>query len=157
MTTLEKEVRQVVESFMNAGELFTALDVSNKVKLTLPFARHGEVRDLVRNMYTNEMVGAGWARSPIAVTLPNGQQETALLYHLLSDSWDLDNKYDAQRRAQAVFKPGATPLATPVSVPVAPVASAPVASAAVATALSQNARDKWSNLFDNQPSLFPRK
>lgn len=154
MTTLEKEVRQVVEAFMTAGELFTALDVSNKVKLTLPFARHGEVRDIVRNMYTNEMVGQGWARSPIAVTLPNGQQETALLYHLLSDSWDLDNKYDAQRRAQAGFKPGATTLATPVSVPVAPVVAA---APAVATALSQTARDKWSNLFDNQPSLFPRK
>ena len=109
MTQLKDEIRSVVEAFMKNDELFTALDVSNKVKLALPFARHSEVRDEVRALFLTDIEPEGWARSPIPVTLPNGRQETALLYHPLSASWDLDKMYDAQKRAQASFKPGTPP------------------------------------------------
>lgn len=174
MTTLNDEVRSVVESFMKSGELFTALDVSNKVKLALPFARHSEVRDVVRSMFTTDLEPNGWARSPINVTLPNGRTETALLYHLLTDSWDLDNKYDAQKRAQAALRPGvnhsnvtpgpsvaaqAAGVATP-SIPglPTPVRPTPMPKVVPATpAPAQPTRSLWQQLFSSAPSLFPRK
>jgi hypothetical protein len=153
MTTLDSEVRSVVQAFMQSGELFTALDVSNKVKMALPLVRHREVRDLVRGMFTTDIEPAQWARSTITVTLADGSQAEAMLYHPLSDTWDLDNKYDIQKRQQASVKPAqvaaqALGLATPVTVP-APVVAAPVPTPA--------AKDLWAGMFQSQPSLFPRK
>lgn len=164
MSNVEQEVRQVVDSFMKSGELFTALDVSNKVKMALPFARHSEVRDIVRDLFATVMQPASWARTPIDVTLPDGSVREALLYHPLSDSWDLDEKYDAQKRAQAAVKPGQVPVAAPV-VPSATVGSngtvtvtSPVPVTVTAPSVTVlAAKDKWAALFDSQPSLFPRK
>jgi hypothetical protein len=166
MTTLNDEVRSVVESFLKSGELFTALDVSNKVKMALPFARHREVRDVVRAMYTTDIEVAGWARTPINVTLADGSMAEALLYHPLSDAWDLDNKYDLQRRAGGAVKTSPAPVvAAPVAVPatvskgvvtVTPAASIPT-PAPVVTPAAISAKDQWAQLFNSQPSLFPRK
>jgi hypothetical protein len=174
MTQLNDEVRSVVDGFVKNGELFTALDVSNKVKMAMPTARHSEVRDVVRNLFTTDLEPNGWAHTPIQVELTNGQKATALLYHPLSDSWDLDRKYDVQKRAQAAIRPvasttqlpqavaGATSTnqfgwcGTPPPVPqvvVAPVATAPVAAPAKALPT----RALWDQLFNSQPSLFPRK
>lgn len=120
MATLENEVRSVVESFLKSGELFTALDVSNKVKMALPFARHREVRGVVRGLFTTDIEPAGWARTPINVTLPDGSTAEALLYHPLSDSWDLDSKYDAQKRQQASVHSGSGNVPTVVPVVASP-------------------------------------
>jgi hypothetical protein len=155
MSTLDSEVRSVVDSFMQSGELFTALDVSNKVKMAQPLAKHREVRELVRSMFTTDIQPAGWARTPITVTLTDGNTAEALLYHPLSDSWDLDNKYDAQKRQQAAIH--AAPKASAV---VFPAPSAFVQVPAVVTAAPVAplpAKDMWNALFSTQPSLFPRK
>src|SRR6185436_13338799 len=122
--------------------LFTALDVSNKVKETLPLARHREVRDLVRMLYTSEIETGGYARTPITVTLENGDTAEALLYHSLVDSWDLDAKYDAQKRAQTAKQPAmphATIAAAHASVSYTPVSTAPVAHTPVVAAPVQPA------------------
>lgn len=165
MSKLENEVRSVVNSFMQSGELFTALDVSNKVKMNLPFARHREVRDIVRAMFTSDIEPAGWARTPIQVSLPDGTATEALLYHPIRDSWDLDNKYDAQKRAQgsvhAAASAGSSFCSTPAAVP-APVSStdtvtAPVTTTSVPAMTAVDPRDLWAQLFNQQPSLFPRK
>lgn len=153
MKTLEDEVRSVVTSFMNSGELFTALDVSNKVKLSMPFARHREVRDAVRGMFTSDIESAGWARTPITVTLADGTTADALLYHPLSDAWDLDNKYDAQKRSQGTVK------AVPVVPALSPTPAVPATVTVVTTptVVSTLAKDRWAQLFSTQPSLFPLK
>lgn len=164
MSTLNTTVREVVESFMKDEELFTALDVSNKVKLSQPFARHGEVRDVVRDLFTTLLQPASWARTPIQVTLADGSQQTALLYHPLSASWDLDDKYDTQKRQQAAIK-AAAPVATHVATPkfgwngTPPQATAtPVTTPVAAPVATPVAiKDQWANLFNSQPSLFPRK
>jgi hypothetical protein len=171
MSQLNDEVRNVIDGFVKSGELFTALDVSNKVKMTMPTARHSEVRDVVRSLFTSDLEPNGWARTPIQVELRNGSKETALLYHPLTDSWDLDNKYDAQKRAQAAIRPAVPttqlPQAvagansthqfgwcgTPPPVSMPKVVSAPV----VATAPVLPTRALWDQLFNSQPSLFPRK
>lgn len=163
MADLKDEVLKVVLSFVASGEMFTALDVSNKVKETLPFARHREVRDEVRALFTTELEPQGWAKTPITVELEDGTTAEALLYHSLVDSWDLDAKYDAQKRAQTSKRPvspaqqaagvpatSATPVPPPVMrpnpmpkiVPVVPVATP--------------ARTLWDQLFSSKPSLFPR-
>jgi hypothetical protein len=156
MSNLEDTVRSVVEEFVKSNELFTALDVSNKVKLALPFARHREVREVVRGLFTSDIEPKGWARSPIAVTLPNGNQETALLYHPLADSWDLDTKYDTQKRNQAALNPAQQAVAV-VTQAVTTPPPAPVAAAPVVPAPLQSARQQWDSLFKTQPSLFPSR
>jgi hypothetical protein len=96
---------KVIADFVNSNLLFTALDVSNKVKETLPFARHREVRDFVRNMFVSDIEPFSYARTPIDVTLPDNSKTTALLYHPLSESWNLDAAYDNQKRTQASNRP----------------------------------------------------
>src|SRR5271170_4917439 len=112
MVSLEDTVRAVLQDFIGREVLFTALDVSNVVKQQLPHARHREVRDVVRGLFTSEIETQGWARTPITVTLGDGTSAEALLYHPLTDSWDLDNKYDVQQRAQTAFRPVAVAQAT---------------------------------------------
>jgi hypothetical protein len=168
MASLEDTVRSVVQDLIKNEVLFTALDVSNTVKQSQPHARHREVRDVVRGMFTTDIESQGWARTPITVTLGDGTTAEALLYHPLTDSWDLDNKYDTQQRAKTTYKPtqaaqatvtaaaqylNPATLNTSVSVVSAPaVTSAPVVPAPLATA-----RDQWNTLFATQPSLFPKK
>lgn len=165
MKTLENLVGEIVGDFVKNGVLFTALDVSNKVKETMPFARHREVRDVVRDMFTTEIEPSGYARTPITVTLGNGSTAEALLYHSLVDSWDLDSKYDAQQRAQGTTKP-----APVVSLPVTVTPSAPATTGVMSATISIKpksaapvapavpaARVLWDQLFGSVPSLFPRK
>lgn len=157
MNTLDNEVRTVVQNFMNSGELFTALDVSNKVKLVLPWAKHREVRDMVRGMFTNDIEPAGWARTPITVTLADGNTADALLYHSVSDSWDLDNKYSAQKRNQVTVMPLATTVTTVKTTPVTNVVVPSVSAAPPVAVPALPAKDRWNQLFNSQPSLFPLK
>lgn len=102
---LEDTVRSVVNSFMDSETLFTALDVSNEVKKEMPTARHKDVRNEVRRLFADVIEPAGWARSEIDVKLENGDVVQALLYHPLSASWSLDERYDDQRRSQVSSKP----------------------------------------------------
>lgn len=175
MKKLDEVVSSVVKDLVQSNELFTALDVSNKVKVTLPFARHREVRDLVRSLFSTEIETAGWSRTPISVKLVDGSVAEALLYHPIADAWDLDVKYDVQKREQSTAKVVNQPLpasvasdgtvtVTPSVVPVvsspsvtqtvAPVSSSPVVSQTLA---QMQAKDLWAQMFQSQPSLFPRK
>lgn len=170
MANLEDTVRSVVEDFISREVLFTALDVSNAVKASLPHARHREVRDVVRAMFATDIETQGWARSPITVTLGDGTTAEALLYHPLTDSWDLDNKYTTQQRQATSTRPsqspqtaalGLSPVQVPASLPV-PVTAHPMPKVVPATPASAptplpTARSLWDNLFQTQPSLFPRK
>lgn len=154
MQTLDELVRETVEEFVNNNTLFTALDVSNKVKSVLPHARHREVRDLVRSLFSTTVEPAGWARTPIEVQLADGSQAEALLYHPLSSSWDLDQEYDTQRRQQASVRANSVVPAT-----VAPNGTITVTPPmpVIAQAASVATRDLWDQMFKSQPSLFPRK
>ena len=158
MTNLEDVVRGIIEDFMKNNVLFTALDVSNAVKAQMPFVKHRDTRDLVRQLFTTDIEPQNWTRTPITVNLSDGSAATALLYHPLSDSFDLDTKYDAQRRSQ-VSKANTSAITAPVSsVPPTPVSTVSVSVAvAVSPAQPVSAHDAWDQLFDNQPSLFPNR
>lgn len=158
MATLEDNVRKIVEDFVSTGVLFTALDVSNEVKKVMPFARHREIRDIVRGLYS-DMQSSGYSRTPIQVTLTDGTLQDALLYHSLSDSWDLDTKYDTQRRTQNAAAPVVVAPAV-VSAPVATVTPAavvtpvPVTITVAATVTPTDPKQLWDNLFGTA-KLFP--
>ncbi len=171
MSTLVDEVTSVVRNLLSQSQLFTALDVSNIVKKTCPHARHREVRDVVRSLYTSEMVNGAYASTPIQVTLHDGSTREALLYHPITDSWDLDSKYDNSRRAQTSIKSnlsgsntvttddGVTAgVASDGTVSVQPaVVSTPVSKTTSNVVTKTSAHDAWGKLFNSQPSLFPRK
>jgi hypothetical protein len=161
MVILDDVVRDTVQNFINDSALFTALDVSNKVKEIVPFAKHRDVRDLVRASFSSEIEPQGYAKTPIQVVLGDGSTVEALLYHSLADSWDLDAKYDSQKRNQSVFKPAAKSVSqvsnpVPVVVSPAPAVAAPIPTFTVVPT-DPSARAAWENLFKSQPSLFPRK
>lgn len=162
---LNDVVRAIINDWTQAGKLFTALDVSVEVKKTLPHARHREVREVVRGEYAN-MQNSSYGKTDIDVTLDDGSAAKAILYHPLSDSWDLDAKYGAQQRAQSLKSQA--PVAAPVSV--TPVTPAPASTVAdlIKQKLAQNLapapvptvnpnKHLWDALFDTQPSLFPRR
>lgn len=161
---LNDVVLSTIQDFINDNTLFTALDVSNKVKEALPFARHREVRDLVRNLFTTDIEPANYAKTPIEVVLTDGSTVEALLYHPLVDSWDLDSKYDAQKRQQSAARPLQNVPAPVVSAPAvsvtppsAPVAATPPVSTASPIPANPVALSQWQQLFTGAPSLFPRK
>jgi hypothetical protein len=183
MANLEDTVRSVVQDFISREVLFTALDVSNAVKQQLPHTKHREVRDAVRGMFTTDIEGQGWARTPITVNLPDKTQAEALLYHPLTDSWDLDNKYDTQARQATSYRPAASaaatvaaaqaqttvPAGTPISVAagfssitvdttgISIVAPSVTVQGQTIPAPVASPRDQWKSLFDTQPSLFPKR
>lgn len=175
MSQIANEVALVVRDLVSRSELFTALDVSNKVKEKIPGARHREVRDVVRELYNSEMVNVGYTSTPINVTLADGSVREAWLYHSLVDAWDLEEKYDSQKRQQVSTRPvvgGPAPvvsasgnvvnLADDGSVQVQPVTnviSQPVVNQTVTpvTVTKVSARDAWAHMFNSQASLFPRK
>lgn len=120
---LQNTVREVVTSFVKDFKPFTALDISNKVKETLPRARHSEVRDLVREMFKTDLVASNYGKTDIDVTLANGTTAKAVLYHDLADSWDLDSKYDASKRASVsthLYSPSNHPSPSGFTPPTAP-------------------------------------
>src|SRR5574337_359749 len=156
MSSLEDTVRNVVQDFMKSDMLFTALDVSNAVKQVMPNARHREVRDVVRNMFTTDIEPQSWARTPIQVQLGDGTTAEALLYHPLTDSWDLDNKYDAQRRNLTSYRPVAAAQAAVAQAAVVAQATVtqPVAQQVVTVPAAMpapvpmpTARTLWDQLF----------
>jgi hypothetical protein len=158
MSSLEDTVRLVVQDFVGRSVLFTALDVSNAVKQQMPHARHREVRDAVRGMFSTDIETQGWARTPITVNLEDGTTAEALLYHPLTSSWDLDNEYGAQQRAATSFRPTTAAQAVVAqaqaqTVPATTAATAPVVAPAPAPA---PARALWDQMFQSQPSLFPK-
>lgn len=151
MANLEDTVRLVVQDFVSREVLFTALDVSNAVKQQLPLARHREVRDTVRNMFSTDIESQGWGRTPITVTLGDGSSAEALLYHPLTDACNLDNKYDLQARQATSYRQAVAAVA---QVPPAPaVSTVPV----VSSPTPSTPRDQWASLFQAQPSLFPHR
>ncbi len=173
MSNLEAEVRKVVDSFIASGILFTALDVSVEVKKTNPFARHSEVRDIVRGNFS-DMQKLGYGRTPIQVTLADGSQVDALLYHSLADSRNLDSKYDQFKRSQAtpvVPAPVVAPVVTAPVIPAKPLTigdlikqhlkpgtktvTTPVVTAPPA-APATDPKQLWANLFGGV-KLFPRQ
>ena len=92
---------RVVDEFTSAAMLFTALDVSNAVKQTIPEARHREISPLVRDIFERRGMGA-YIQTSIKVVAAGKGPTTALLYHLPEQTEDM---YDHTMRQQLAVPP----------------------------------------------------
>ena len=99
-TDVENVTRRVMDRFGLEGFLFTALDVSNQVKQSLPGVRHREVAPIVRDLFDDGVMGESYVQTLINVQLPDGQTTQAFLYHLEDD--DPDDYAGTQRQQRAI-------------------------------------------------------
>jgi hypothetical protein len=101
---------RVVDEFTSAALLFTALDISNAVKQTLPEARHRDISPIVRDIFERRGMGA-YQQTQIDVMAQGQKPAKALLYHLPEQSPAM---YDDSMRAQLATPPQRTaPAAAP--------------------------------------------
>jgi hypothetical protein len=89
-----------MDRFSCEGFLFTALDVSNQVKQSLPGVRHREVAPIVRDLFEDGVLGESYMQTLIDVQVPGGQTTQAFLYHLEDD--DPDDYAGTQRQQRAI-------------------------------------------------------
>jgi hypothetical protein len=99
-TDIENVTRRVMDRFAAEGFLFTALDVSNQVKQSLPGIRHREVAPIVRDLFDDGIMGQSYVQTLIDVQIPGGQTTQAFLYHLEDD--DPDDYAGTQRQQLAI-------------------------------------------------------
>ena len=97
---VENVTRRVVDRFTCEGFLFTALDISNAVKQSLPGVRHREVAPIVRDLFEDGIMGDDYVQTLIDVQISNGQTVQAFLYHMEDD--DPDDYAGTQRQQQAI-------------------------------------------------------
>jgi hypothetical protein len=105
---------RVVDEFTSAAMLFTALDISNSVKKTLPDARHREISPIVRDLFERRGMGA-YTQTLIDVVAAGQKPAKAYLYHLPEQS---ALQYDDAMRSQLARPPQQIPQ------PAEPVGSA---------------------------------
>jgi hypothetical protein len=98
---IEVTTARVVDELTGAAMLFTALDVSNAVKRSLPGVRHREVSPIVRDLFTRKAMGS-YIQTEIEVLAGGTKKVTALLYHLPEHSAD---QYDDTMRNQVATPP----------------------------------------------------
>jgi len=99
-TDIENVTRRVMDRFTCEGFLFTALDVSNQVKRSLPGVRHREVAPIVRDLFEDGVLGESYVQTLIDVQIPGGQTTQAFLYHLEDD--DPEDYAGTQRQQSAI-------------------------------------------------------
>jgi hypothetical protein len=69
---------------MQRGKMFTSVDIANSLKQRGDWIRNREVADYLRNNLvgiSKQYWGAGYQKSTIDVSLPNGSYTEATLYH----------------------------------------------------------------------------
>lgn len=98
---LRAVTQRVLDSFTGQGALFTALDVSNAVKGTLPDVRHREIAPVVRDLYERGAMGE-YTQTLIDVLADGHKQAQAYLYHLYEHDASL---YDETMRTQLAIPP----------------------------------------------------
>ncbi len=103
-STLRAVTQRVVDNFTAQGALFTALDVSNAVKTTLPDVRHRQVSPLVRDLFERHAMG-DYQHTLIDVLADGKTPTQAYLYHLPEHSAAL---YDDSMRNQLAIPPVST-------------------------------------------------
>jgi hypothetical protein len=94
--------KRVMDAYTFAGYLFTALDISNTVKESLPAVRHREVSPVVRDLFEKNALGDDYTRTMIDVMAEGTTPAQAYLYHLKTDD---PKHYDDRRRQQTAIPP----------------------------------------------------
>jgi hypothetical protein len=91
---------RVVDKFTSSAMLFTALDVSNAVKASLPDIRHREVSPIVRDTFARGSMGL--YRQTLIDVVAGREKVQAYLYHLPKHPAGM---YDDAMRSQLAIPP----------------------------------------------------
>ncbi len=92
---------RVVDEFTSAAMLFTALDVSNAVKQTVPEARHREISPIVRDIFERRGMGA-YIQSSIKVVAQGNKPTTAKELGIsLKTLYNKLNRWEEEKRQAA--------------------------------------------------------
>src|SRR5687767_8840001 len=91
---------RVVDKFTSSAMLFTALDVSNSVKQSLPGIRHREVSPVVRETF--DRGGMGLYKQTLIDVMAGRKKVEAYLYHLPKHP---PGNYDESMRSQLAIPP----------------------------------------------------
>jgi hypothetical protein len=102
LDTLRGVTQRVLDLYTREGFLFTALDVSNSVKQTLPSVRHREVAPIVRDLFAAGAMGDAYVQTLIDV-VADRKTVQAFLYHLKGA--DIVSGYDDDKRRQLAIPP----------------------------------------------------
>ena len=97
LDTLRGVTQRVVDLYTREGFLFTALDVSNSVKQTLPSVRHREVAPLVRDLFGNGAMGDVYQQTLIDV-MADRKTVQAFLYHMKGANIAVEYAEDKRRQ-----------------------------------------------------------
>lgn len=95
--------QRVVDLYTASGLFFTALDVSNQVKQTLPETRHRYISPIVRALFDDGAMGSNYTRTLIDVVTEGRKKAQAYLYHLVGG--DLEEGYGEEKRSQLAIPP----------------------------------------------------
>ena len=98
---LREITERIVDELTSAAMLFTALDVSNAVKIELPESRHRDIAPLVRDMFDRRGMGA-YIQTMIDVMAKGSTPARAYLYHLPEQPTSM---YDERMRNQLATPP----------------------------------------------------
>lgn len=96
----EQLVRQIVQAKVQAGEMFTAFDVTQEARRRGSQVRHGDVKDVVHDVFQQGLMGATYHRSTIDVGAPT----QPFLYH----------RFDADPSSYRSANPPQSPPGSPV-------------------------------------------
>lgn len=77
----EDLVQQTVLQYVANNTMFTAYDVTMEVRKQGAFAKHGDVRDVVHQLFQTGVLGAAWQRSVVDI----GTSGKPFVYHRFSD------------------------------------------------------------------------
>ncbi len=106
-------VRQIVQEKVQAGQMFTAYDVTQEARRRGSQARHGQVKDLVHECHQRGDMGPSYTRSVIDL----GGGAKPFLYH----RYDADPRtYAPAGQAAPAGTPGPSPTRAPTAVPPSP-------------------------------------
>ncbi len=109
-------IADIVKCQTDSGAMFTAFDITSLVRQRGKQVRHGEVRDVVHDLYQNGSMGASYERSVVDIGAPS----KPFVYHRFSDDREQLSLGCRRRRIRTIAKsdrrPGITDLSANLSV-----------------------------------------
>jgi len=89
VTSVDVDVKEVVDSFTSAGDVFSAYDVTKKVNSPDPVARHFVIKGIVHSLYLNgELNAALYSRELITLDVGNDDAEAWVYFPSNKTAYD---------------------------------------------------------------------
>jgi len=108
-------VKNEVDGQIDQGKMFTAYDITKKLRDAKVWCKHNEVRDEVHNLFHNDEMGADYRRTN---GLVNSRNDYAWIYHhYMDDAADYVNPSVSPANVLSPVKTVVVPASIPHSAP----------------------------------------